>query len=83
MLHLKLKIDNVYDDGTVTNIINASMPYPPLPTESNAERDDWEYDYIFALTGTDQEEGDAGYFVEVLESSDPGIIPVGEKWEWC
>ena len=82
MAHVKLKIDNVYDDGTVTTHVDTEVESP-----TNAEladeyaRDEWAWDELYPHTGTGQTEGDAGYFVEVVSSDDDRLT--GLKFEWC
>lgn len=79
MISLRLQIDNVYDDGTVTTTATVEVPPPP---EDEDERSDWEDDHIFPATGTGQAEGDAGYFVTVTASSQSDLIPVGTEFEF-
>ena len=83
LIHIKVKIDNIYEDGENV-VVEAEADVPkPWAEEGSDAHSEWEEFFIFPLTGTGQEEGDAGYFVEVLESSDPDAIPVGTEWEWC
>lgn len=89
-VHLKLEIENVYEDGEeVTTHVEADVPAPSLPPwvdtlsdEEEDERNEWEQEHIFPVTGTGKVEGDSAYFVEVLGSSDEALIPVGTKWEF-
>ena len=74
---MRLEIANVYGDEEIITHETVELPVP----EADEDLDDWGEDHIFPLTGTGRTEGDAAYFVEVLESSDPTMV--GHKWEWC
>jgi hypothetical protein len=76
-MHITIKIDNVYDDETVSNTIITEVPDAPSDID---EREDWAFDHLFPLTGTGRVHGDAGYFVEVLTCTDPTLV--GQKFEW-
>jgi len=87
---IKVKIDNVYDDGTIRETKTVNIPEPPTPLDFDSEaHEDWAYDNLFCLTGTGRYAGndagetstpDAGYFVEVLTADDPALV--GRKYEW-
>lgn len=78
-MHLKLKIENVYSDGTVTNEVEVDVPKTEF-AEHEDDFEDWAYAWIYPHTGTGRTEGDAGYFVEVIEASDPSWV--GREFEW-
>lgn len=84
-----LEIDNVYEDGeSIQTFVETEIDPPPTDAElENDEdgklRDDWEQENIFEHTGTGKTEGDAGYFVKVLQSSDPERLPPGTMYEFC
>lgn len=80
LVWIKVRVDNIYEDGEeITLEREAAIAAPPADEN---ERSDWEQEEIFALTGTGRTTGEAGYFVEVLESSDPDVIPVGTEYEF-
>lgn len=77
-----LGIDNVYElYGTIKTIVETEID--PPPPEDDETYEDWLQDHIFEHTGTGRTDGDAGYFVEVLQSSDPDALPPGTKYEFC
>ena len=90
---LTLVIDNIYEDGTeIQTNVRTTVEVPPRPVEvgpqgvdyDDDEFNDWEQDEIFRHAGANYPEGgDAGYFVEVTESSRPDLIPVGAQFEFC
>lgn len=83
LIAVTLKIDNIYEDGAEIQTIVHTEVEPP-PSLDPDDWADWEQDEIFDHTGADYPEGgDAGYFVEVIESSDPVALPVGTKIEFC
>ncbi len=51
-----------------------------VPAPDGQDLDDWADEHLFPLTGTGRETGAAGYFVKVIESTDPDLI--GKDWEW-
>jgi hypothetical protein len=80
-MRLTLKIDNVYDDGTITNTLyDVEVPDPPSPVYKSDEHDDWADSELLPLTGTGREEGDAGYFVEIIAAEHPALV--GRTYEW-
>ena len=80
---LSLRIENYYlnSGDTVVTTPTVTVPYPP-GEEGSDERDAWEYEHIFAATGTGRTDGDATYDVEVIASSDEAAIPVGTTYEF-
>jgi hypothetical protein len=78
------RIDNIYEDGTrIQTLVETEVPPPPLDEDSD-EYADWENDHVFEHTGSDYPEGgDAGYFVLVLQSSDPKALEPGRLFEFC
>lgn len=81
-IHIKVRVENayeLYDDVTVVR--EADVPPPPAPLSNEAETTEevsgWKYEHLFALTGVGHSDGHSWYDLEVLESSDPGLIPVG------
>jgi hypothetical protein len=77
-INLLLRIDNVYPDDTVTRETAVTV-FSPEPDE---DLQDWADDQLLEYTGTGRTEGDAGYFVEILRSEFPEIVPVGSTFEW-
>lgn len=75
---VKIKVDNVYDNGTITETKEVEIPLPP--DQLGDDYDEWAYDNLFCHTGTGRTHGEAGYFVEVLESELASLV--GEKFEW-
>lgn len=74
-----LKITNVYvGDGE----IEVTLPDVELPDlyEGDEDHEAWAEDHLFPYTGTGRESGDASYFVEVLNPSDPRLE--GRTFEW-
>lgn len=80
---VELEIDNVYPDETITTHWAGAIEAPWSDDEDSDDYQDWQNEIVFEKTGTGRTEGDAGYFVEVIQSSRPDLIPVGKKWEWC
>lgn len=89
MIDVTLKIDNIYEDGDqIETTVQTQVEEPPYPLVPNFDSSsdafcEWEQDEIFTHTGTGNTEGDASYFVEVMESSQPDLIPVGTEFEFC
>ena len=79
-IKLELEIENFYEEiEPITTNVTTTVPYPP---DGDWEDTDWSYDYIFEHTGTGHTTGSSGYFVQVLNSSDPTAIPPGTTWEF-
>lgn len=72
---LTLSITNVYDDDELAHFETKEVPAP-----NGEDLDDWADEHLFPLTGTGHTTGAAGYFVKVVESSDPELV--GRDWEW-
>ena len=72
---LTLAITNVYDDDELAHFETTTVPAP-----DDEDLDDWADEHLFPLTGTGRTDGAAGYFVKVIESTDPDLI--GKDWEW-
>lgn len=82
LIVVTLDIDNFYeDDENVQTTVHTEIPAPPLDVDSS-EYDDWKYDHIFEHTGTGKPEGDSGYFVKVVSSSRPDLLPVDTEFEF-
>lgn len=77
---LTVKITNVYDDGEVVTVTERLVADAPDSRDPDYLRDYWAEEWLFPLTGTGRTEGDATYFVYVVESSDPELV--GMYWEW-
>lgn len=67
---------------TETGVTHDHEPAGFLTEEEEEARSEWEWDVIAQYTGTGREEGEAAYFVEVIESSDQDLLPVGTKFEF-
>lgn len=79
---VSLEIENIYEDTEpVTTYVTETLPAPPPDTDEEAYQA-WHEEYIQALTGTGHTTGDAGYFVEVMASSDEALLPVGTEFEY-
>lgn len=80
MIRLDLTIDNVYvDHGTITTIKqDVDVPAPP---EDPDAFEDWQWEHLFPLAGTNRS-GDAAYFIRVVSSSEPDVIPAGTVYEF-
>lgn len=81
LIGIRLEIDNVYPDETVRTYADLVVPAPP----TTGDPDDvgaWESDHLFEVTGTGREDGDAGYFLRVLDSSRRDLIPIGYRVEF-
>lgn len=71
---ITVKIENVYDDGTTVATTETVTDLPRCPSDVEL-REDWAWDHLFPLTGTGREEGDAAYFVTVLDCpADPSLV---------
>jgi len=78
---VKYRIHNVYVGGpTIVTTPTATIPLPPDQADEYAY-DEWRHTHVFEHTGTGRYSGDAGYFVEVVESSVPELL--GMKFEFC
>lgn len=81
---LDLKIENYYDGDKVVTRPTITIPYPPNEADDPDGYDEWLNgdDSIFEATGTGRTEGDSAYFVEVVGSTRPDVIPVGTEYEF-
>jgi hypothetical protein len=86
---IKVKIDNVYDEGTIQETRTVNVPEPPSLVVESPEHEDWAYDNLFCLTGTGRYAGndagetstpDGAYFLEILSADEPALV--GKKYEW-
>ena len=87
-MKLHVVIDNVYDDGTITNEYDLDVEEPDLlvdklddVTEQLDDEEDWAYRELFPWTGSGRESGEAGYFLEITSCDDRPDL-VGRKFEW-
>ena len=80
---LTLAIENFYPGSCRAVRTRATIQVPPPPTDTETDwYDEWAYEHIYPATGTGRTEGDSAYFVEVIASSRPELIPVGTKFEF-
>lgn len=84
---LSLRIENAYE--LYEDVVTYRAVVVPLPPSQDGEDDasvqarrDWEWDYIFCWTGVGHEDGDSWHDVEILESSHPDIVAVGNKYDF-
>jgi hypothetical protein len=61
-----LRIENHYEDETVTTEVKAT-----IPIDDGTE--DWSREHIFPHTGTEREDGPSTYDVEIVNSSVPEL----------
>jgi len=74
-----VRIHNVYVGGR--DVHTTTTTTLPAPHADAAGREGWAFDHLHPLTGTGDIAGtDAGYFVTVLEASDPTLV--GAEFEW-
>lgn len=78
-MKLTARIDNVYSDDTITNVMRVDVPAPEVLDRGDVESE-WAEDHLFPLTGTGRS-GDAGYFVEIIECPEVPEL-VGRTYEW-
>lgn len=82
MIHIRTAVENTYElyDDVIT-YPEADVPEPPEPLSNLAvvseAVSEWLYEHLFALTGVGHEDGLSWYDVTIVESSNPGLIPVG------
>jgi hypothetical protein len=69
-------------NSTVETEAESEVPSPPgLP--GSLVRRAWEWEWIFPrFTGAGRPKGDASYTVTIIESSAPGVIPVGTVYQF-
>lgn len=80
---LTLHVDNDYElYGSVVTTPTVTVPAPPDRAKDEKAYDLWEYNHIFAATGTGRTEGDCAYFVEVTASDRPDLVAVGTEYEF-
>lgn len=79
-IHLTIRIENHYEE--IDTVVVTQEITVGLPPEGDYQDDGWAYDEVYPYTGTGHTTGDSAYFVEVIASSDPDLIPVGTEWEW-
>lgn len=81
-IRVKLDIENHYElFGVIRTSVDTEVNPPPvLPPSDNwtPEQKDawdaWSYEQIHVHTGTGRAEGDATYFVKIVESSEPALV---------
>lgn len=88
MSHIALtaKFTNIYEDGEeveLTKTITVETPPDDLVLlgRDDKRREEWAYENLHPHTGTGKEEGDAGYFVEIIECEADTTL-VGMEFEW-
>lgn len=81
MIHLHVKIENVYEDERVVKDEGGLEVPRPRDVDDVEGMDSWAYAHLFPLTGTGRESGDAGYFVTITGSPDLPAL-VGRTFEW-
>lgn len=75
-----LVIDNFYEDGDeIQTRVETYVPAPPPQSYEDAY-EEWSQDYIFEQTGTGKTEGNSGYFVKCVYSSDTSLVD--REWEF-
>ena len=79
MLTLRVEVTNVYDDGESSHQQVVTTP-PPPDLDDEDELSEWAENWLFPLTGTGRETGEAGYFVKILEAPDAALV--GREFEW-
>lgn len=83
VIALALDIENHYDGDIVHTSKYVSVPPPPLhPEDEEDEVDEWEQTWIYPHTGTGRTSGNSAYFVTVVGSDNPELIPLGTEYEF-
>lgn len=80
LIWLRVRIDNVYPDGTVRKTMWLLVPPPPAGYDEDT-LNEWAEDELYEFTGTGRTEGDAGYFLTILQcESDPALVDTEFEW---
>jgi hypothetical protein len=77
-MRMAIKVTNIYEDGD--QVVRTKAIDVPEP-EPDDDMEQWAEDHIFEHTGTGRAEGDAAYFVEVVECHDQPHLK-GTEFEW-